>query len=370
MVSNRTRIAVAVLGTLAGVFLLDAAMFRTNFYPSILEPDSTTGLFELILWREKLAQRHYGDNLVATIGDSRVAFLPRTANGLSFPTGYAFRSAGVAGSDPRSQYFMLRDLDPTASRYRAICIGVEDIDDSEINLPDHAEDERSLHYVIKRLRLSDVWSFSRSYHSWPLQWEAFRGALLKGLVYQADIRAFLEHPQKRIDYIHLVHKGYESWTYDYVPEPQSLDGLQIDWIADKVVIPDSFGPDKRETIKYLVSHKPLDHQRLSEYRRVWFGRTCERYRGSRTKIIFFRVPRAPIPFPESWYANARSGTTIRDLAAHQSNVLILNEHTFEFLERPIMFKDAAHLNREGVDLFSLKLSQEVAKMLGPATNAL
>ena len=362
---NRSRLIVAALGSLAGVFLLDAAMFRTNFYPSILEPDSTTGLFENILRRETLAQRHYGDNLVATIGDSRVAFLPRTANGLSFPTGYAFRSAGVAGSDPRSQFFMLRDLDPTASRYRAICIGVEDIDDSEINLYDHAEDERTLHYIIKRLRLSDVWDFSRSFHSRPLQWQAFRGALLKGLVYQPDILAFLEHPKKRLDYIRLVHQGYESWTYDYVPEPQSLAGLQIDWIAGKVVIPDDFGPDKRETIGYLVNHKPMASHRLSEYRRVWFGRTAERYRGSRTKIIFFRVPRAPIPFPESWYIPSKLGATIRDLAARQSNVVIMNEHTFEYLEHPQFFKDAAHLNREGVDLFSTKLAQEVAKILGP-----
>jgi hypothetical protein len=346
------------------VFLLDAALFRTNFYPSILEPDSTTGLFENILRREKLAQRRYGDNLVVTIGDSRVAFLPRAANGgVTYPTGYVFRSTGVAGSDARSQFYMLRDVDPTARRYRAICIGVEDIDDSEINLPDHAEDERTLHYVIKRLRLSDVWDFARSYHSLPLQWEAFRGALLKGLVYQPDIHAFLEHPKKRLDYIRLVHQGYESWTYDYIPEPESMGGLQVDWKTDKAVIPDSFTPGQRGAVEYLMSHKPMVNQRLSEFRRLWFGRTVERYRGSRTKIIFFRVARAPIPFPESWYV--KSGTTIRDLAARQSNVLILNEHTFEYLERPELFKDAAHLNRAGVDLFSVKLSQEVAKVLGP-----
>src|ERR1022692_96696 len=301
------RLAVADIGSLAGVFLLDAALFRTNFYPSILEPDSTTGLFENILRREKLAQRRYRDNLVATIGDSRVAFLPRLANEPNFPTGYAFRSAGFAGSDARSQFYMLRELDPTASRYRAICIGVSDIDDSELNIYDHADDLGSLHYVIKRLRLSDVWSFARSFHSGPSQWEAFRGGLLKGLVYQADVLAFLEHPKKRLDYIRLVHQGYESWTYDYVPEPQSLAGLRVDWKADKVVIPDTFDAGQRAAVEYMLSHRPMASHRLSEYRRLWFGRTVERYRGSRTRIIFFRVPRAPVPFPESAYL--KLGTT-------------------------------------------------------------
>ena len=54
-----------------GVFGLDALAFRTRWYPSFLQSDSTTGLFELVLWRERQAQKRYGDNLVLTVGDSR-----------------------------------------------------------------------------------------------------------------------------------------------------------------------------------------------------------------------------------------------------------------------------------------------------------
>jgi len=356
-----SRLVVAVLGSLAGVFLLDAAVFRTNFYPSILEPDSTAGLFENTLRRERLAQRHYGDNLVAAMGDSRVVFLPRVANAKDFPTGYAFRLVGFPGSDPRSQFYMLRDLDPTARRYRAIAIGVSDIDDSELDIADHADDDRTIHYVIKRLRLSDVWDYARSYHSLSMQWQALRGGLFKGLVYQTDILAFLSNPKKRLAFVRFVHEGFESWNYDYVPDADSLDGLQLDWVSGKLVVPDGFTAAQRAAVDYIVTHKPMLHQRLSEYRRLWFGRVADRYRGSRTKIIFFREPRGPFPIPAAWYLT--SGTTIRDLAAHQANVLILDEHTFEYLERPEMFKDEMHLNRAGADLFSVKLSQEVAALL-------
>src|ERR1022692_2044541 len=125
-VENRARLVAAGLGSLLGLFLLDAGLFRTNLYPSILEPDSTTGLFENVLRREVLAQRRYGDNLVVTVSDSRLAFLPKTANDMTPSTGYAFRSAGVSGTDPCSWFYLLRDLDPSASRYRPIVIGVED----------------------------------------------------------------------------------------------------------------------------------------------------------------------------------------------------------------------------------------------------
>src|SRR6185436_1097743 len=103
----------------------------------------------------------------------------------------------VAGTNPRSWYYMLRDLDPTARRYRAIVFGVDDYDDED-SYEDLNDDIRALHYVLARLRFADTWHFSRSFNDPHLQWEAFRGSLLKGLIYQSDLRAFLDHPKKRL----------------------------------------------------------------------------------------------------------------------------------------------------------------------------
>src|ERR1700728_1656990 len=63
-----------------GVFGLDALAFRTRWYPQVLQPDSTTGLFEMVLWRERQAQKRYGDNLVVTVGDSRFGLAPKLSN--------------------------------------------------------------------------------------------------------------------------------------------------------------------------------------------------------------------------------------------------------------------------------------------------
>ena len=141
----------AILAAVAALFALDALIFRTGLYTSILEPDSSTGLFELILRREHQAQSRHGRNLIVTLGDSRFAYYPRVANQQTAATGFAFRSAGVAGTNARAWYCMLRDLDPTRDRYRAIVFGVEDYDDED-GAYDISDDLSALHYVAARLR--------------------------------------------------------------------------------------------------------------------------------------------------------------------------------------------------------------------------
>src|SRR5262245_13567165 len=116
----------ALIVALALLFVLDALCFRTAFYPSILEPDSSAGLLELVLKREQRAQTRYGDNVIVTVGDSRFAYYPRVANELTAQTGFVFRHAGVAGTDARAWYYLLRDLDPTRQRYHAIVLGLDD----------------------------------------------------------------------------------------------------------------------------------------------------------------------------------------------------------------------------------------------------
>jgi hypothetical protein len=46
-------------------------------------------------------------------------------------------------------------------------------------------------------------------------------------------------------------------------------------------------------------------------------------------------------------------------------VLLADEHAFESLERPEIFKDGMHLNREGIAQFSVMLAHEIARVLGP-----
>ena len=356
-------LGLALLLAFLGLFALDGLVFRTPFYPSVLEMDSSTGGFELILWREQQAQTQNGDNLVVTLGDSRFAYSPRLANELSAQTGYVFRHAGVAGTDVRVWYYMLRDLDPTARRYRAIVFGVRDYDDEdEYFTPD--DDIRALHYVIARLRWSDVPGFALSFHSPKLKWEALRGAALKGIVYQSDLLAFLAKPTERIRLARIEHRKYEQWTYGYEETPRSLEGLRIDWSTWKATFPPGLDQDQQDTVNRDLMREPAPQTgRLAAFRRAWYGRIIDRYRGSRTKIIFVRLPRAPIPRPGGLVR--KKSSTIRDFAS-LPNVLLCDEHAFDSLEHPELYRDAMHLNRAGIARFSPLLAEDISGMLGSA----
>ena len=351
----------------AGLFALDGLLFRTGLYTAWLEPDSSTGEFELILRREQQAQTRNGDNMVVTLGDSRFAYYPRACNQIAGETGYVFRNAGVAGSDLRSWYYMLRDLDPTRRRYRAIVIGVNDYDDEDEYLNPY-DDIRPLHYVAARLRWSDALEFARSFRNPRLRWESFRAALLKGFVMQADIHAFLSHPIKRIQYVSQCRRGFESWTYGYVESKATMSGLAIDWPHLSAVEPASFSSEQRETVQLALLRKPAPQTgRLAAFRHEWFGRIIDSYRESPTKIVFVRLPRGPLVRPENLVL--KKSASIRELAS-RPNVLLAPEHAFDALERPELFKDALHLNDEGCTLFSRMMAREIAKMLGESRHAL
>jgi hypothetical protein len=361
------RLAAIIPASFLLLFGLDALLFRTRLYPSILEPDSSTGKFELILRREQEAQAKYGQNLVVTLGDSRFAYYPRVANQQQDHTGYFFRHAGVAGTDIRGWYYMLRDLDPTRSRYRAIVLGVDDYDDED-GAYDIGDDLVTLHYVIARLRLFDTWDLAQTFADRKTSLEALRGGLLKGFVYQRDIQAFLTHPLKRLDYVALCHRGYEEWTYDFVDSKTDVTGLQIDWKNWKA----TYGPNADQTLRnqveaFVLKRPAPQTGARAAFRRKWFGRLLDHYRGSPTRLIFIRLPRGPVPRPA--YLSSKKSSSIRELAA-RPGVTLLDEHLFDSLERPELFKDAFHLNDAGCSRFSAMLAEQVsAELRGMAPGA-
>ena len=270
---------------------------------------------------------------------------------------------GWRARNVRSWYYMLRDLDPTARRYRAVVFGVTDYDDEdEFFTPD--DDIRALHYAIARLRWSDVLGFALSFHSRSVQWEALRGASLKGIVYQNDLLAFLAKPAERIRRVRIERRDFDKWTYDYLETPRSMAGLQIDWSAWKVTFPPGLDQDQQDTVNGDLMRAPAPQTgRVAAFRRAWYGRILDRYRGSRTKIIFVRLPRGPIPRPAGLVR--KKSATIREFAS-LPNVLLCDEHAFDSLEHPELFRDGMHLNRAGVARFSPLLAEDISRMLGSA----
>jgi hypothetical protein len=261
---------------------------------------------------------------------------------------------------------MLRDLDPTARRYRAVVVGVTDYDDEDEDF-NPRNDPRALHYVLMRLRWRDIPDLAWSYQGWQERWQVFRGGLFRAIPLQQDILAFLANPRRRIAKVRQYHEGAEDWFYDYVETDRSLAGLEINWNTWQVKYPPHADDEQRGTIENLMRLGSPQTGNVAAFRREWLGRIVDRYRGSRTRVIFVRLPRAPIPRPDGLVQKRSS--SIRELAA-RPNVLLAEEHLFDSLERPELFRDAMHLNRAGIARFSPMLAREIRRLLERAGHAL
>jgi hypothetical protein len=345
-------------------FALDALAFRTGWYVSILEPNSTAGFLETYLNIE--ARRPVGRyRQVVAVGDSRMGLKSRVANLLTGNTGCAFGTISVPGTTPRCWYYMLREIDPDCDRYDAILVPLDSYDDR--NWENMADRDLDINYLTPLLRVADLPRFVLSYPGWSNRAHAAEAVLLKGLVYQHDFQAFLEHPRTRLEYVRLQEEHAREWYYNAVWERHSLAGMSVDWNTKTAVLPAWLTPEKRYEIEHtLLDDPPPDSPDYARYRRKWLGAILDRYRGSRTRFLFLRLPRGPVVRPDPLPPDPSS--SIRQFAA-AGRVELLPEHLFDSLERPELFGDALHVNEEGGYQFSIMLASEVGRVLAVAPGA-
>ena len=354
------RTAAVLISTLAGFVLVENLIFNTSYYPTIVDPNSTTGSLELRLSNEM--RREVRDrNQVLAIGDSRMGFFPRYADQMK-NLGYTFATIATPGTTPRCWYYMLREADPGARRYAAILIPFEDYDDVE-TWEDHADRVSDLHYLIPLLRWSDIVEFPRSYHSTDLKFKAALGVALKGTVYKTDFLELLLHRKFRLEYAAQARRDSHHWFYDYKDTDQNVTGVVIDWKARKLTAPPNIPAGDVDAFKTrLLEPYPEHTGRRSAYLSYWLNKICDLYRGSPTRLIIFRLPRGPYVRPDPPPFDPHS--SVRQAAA-RPEVMLDAEHYFDFLEKPELFKDPYHLNGPGQQHFSRALAAHVRELLGP-----
>lgn len=357
------RVWLRLLAAIATFVAIEALLFHTDLYLSILEPESTTGTMEVLL-RDEIARPKPGRNQVLVVGHSRMALLPRVANELTNQTGCIFGSIALGGSTPRVWYYQIRAVDPGRDRYAAVVLPSDSYDE-----PDSYDDQRNReadsHYMLARLRLADAFDFPWTFERRDLRWKAFFGILFRGYLLKRDFLAFLQHPLDRLEKVRFYRREAFGWRYNFRGERDNLAGLTIDWEHKKAHFPDSFTPAQRKLVEdVLFQSRPPDRGVATAYYKEWYGRIADYYRGSKTKLIFLQVPAAPVPPPPF---PRKPNSAVRQLAL-RPNVLLIDEHFFDELERPELFGDPLHLNRDGTERFSRMLAAEVGRILDPPKN--
>jgi hypothetical protein len=339
---------------------LESGIFRSGLYTAYLDHGSTAGAFLSILQDERHRYRP-GVPTVAVMGDSRQALELRVADRLESETGYRFQRLSIPGTSPRCWYYMLREADPDANRYRAIVLPVNAYNDEDWGNP--ADADVDIHYVEPLLRLSDLFEFTFSFDSWKFRGQAFRAVLFKGLTYKRDLADFAANPKHRFEGLRWDREDGYSARYNFVGEPISMRGLDVDWKARKIT---HYPPDANATIRTMLDNELLrgtgDYTgKTTAYMRHWFERIVGRYRGKHTRIIFMRLPRGPLVRP--YIPNAPT-SAVREMGA-RGEATVIDEHCFDVLEKPELFHDAVHLNNQGCDEFSVLLCREIRNILGP-----
>ena len=352
-----------LLGTMVVFLGLHALVFHSGLYAYWVNPSSSTGYLETILYHESIRPKN-GPNQVVGVGDSRMALMPKHANSMTPETGYSFGTLGVAGATPRVWYYILRDADPKADRYRAVVICLDNYNDEDA-LEDLADRETDLSYLLNRLRVSDLKEFALSYHDRQRQWRAASTILFRGLGYKRDVEDLLHGPIERARTVRQSWRDSSTWSYDFQDTPKNLVGLEVDWEHRKVKFPEGMDHGLEEGIlRRLVEPIPPQIGRHTHYMQEWLGKIAQHYTRSQTKLIFLRLPRAAWIRPDLPPTNPNS--SVHQLEKQYPNVVLLPEHLFDQLETPEFFKDEYHMTQPGLDRFTEILARKVREILGPA----
>ncbi len=336
-------------------------LFRTSFYPSLCKPDSSTGKFEAVLRSERerrLTSRHE----VLVVGDSRIAegFSAKVANSLAGETGFHFSNAAIGGAGPRVWYYLLRDLDPDSSRYQVIVLAMEDFSDQD-RQEDLADRLLDLHYVIRRLKLSDIREFAGSFPTLNTQFQVLLGATLKGLTYKRDLQDFLGHPMRRFAELDFDRLKYPELLYSYGGHAESLAGVEVDWKQETLRNADHLTSVQKAALEdNLFPPQAPQRGHSARYRRQWLTKIVERYQSTSTRIVFVRLPQGPYARPGTFQAG--NNTVIGGLV-RRGYAQMVEENYFDSLQRPELFFDGMHLNREGRLRFSVMLARLIAERM-------
>jgi hypothetical protein len=339
-------------------FAAEGAVFRTGLYTRVLDPDSSVGLLVNLIEDEK-RRSTTGPNDVLAIGHSRMGFRPREANALENETGLYFAEIIMPGSTPRCWHYMLRAVDPDARRYAAVLIGVDDYDDEDYE--DLSAREMDIRYLAPLLGWGDVVSFTASYPDWPLRWLAFRAAVFKGYAYRADLQDFLVNHKRRMKRVEWTRRESAGFRYHHPWGQEDVSGLSVDWKTGTIQYPPQASQQQKEIIRNVLLRETVEQTgQRGRYLREWYGRIAAYYRGSRTRVIFLRLPRGPVVRPRMFTPKS---AVARELARENASVLLLPEHAFDAFEEPVNFGDPMHLNGRGAAEFSRMAAREVVKVL-------
>ena len=306
------------------------------------------------------------------LGDSRIysGLDPRAASAASGTL--RFLNGGIPGTTPRCWPFFTRAIDPRADRVRAVVIPVDTYGDdtSAIGSVDGDDRPMDLRYVVFQTRLTDLPELAGSFSDPRERVEYGIDLFWRATQLRDDFQAFSANPLARMA---TLAKSAGGTAYDPLSShsrTESLAGLQVNFATNAIAYPSGMPVDQQQAIATQVLDVPKPSPAYAIYRRQWLDPIAAEYRAAGVPVIFVRIPTRPAHRSDS---ELPSGSLL-DIARDQGAGL-LPAAPYLALERPELFADEDHLNREGSLRFSRLLGADVARALAvrasvPRTNVI
>jgi hypothetical protein len=355
------------LGVAVATFvLLDGVIFHSGLYQSILEPRSNAGRVAALLREEKL-RAPSGDKEIIVLGDSRmgIGFSEEIANAIAAGRNVVFVNRSMPESLPRLWYYLLREIDPSGSRYQAIVLPLKpDFDPAPLHTaPVHINQTAPL------LHYSDAFSFAASFDHWQDQSRAFMACLLRGIAFQPDVLDFLEHPLQRIS--HLRQPPHDLRRQPSGPHARrDVVGLEYDAATNELKIPERLSKRQRNSIQISIQqHKEIARSaKCGSNCYDWTKRILERYDSSETSVAVVHLPNGPLG-GHLEETNTAHNSAAEAFRGHK--VTMFAPSQFAFLEQPVYYMDGSHLNGKGQEQFTRRLTEDLlAQFQSRQTNEL
>ena len=344
----------------AAFISVDGLVFHTRLYTSILAPESYAGRIAAITRAEK---DRVSSSLkeVLVLGDSRMAegFSAAVADKLSSVEGFKFVNLAEPASAVNIWDYMLREVDPTRGRYRAIVVPYG------IGFEPNSADHLRISMAAPLLRYGDCFNFASAFQRWSGRFRAFTACILRGSAFQSDVVNFLEHPIGRIRSIQREPIWLQSRDL-YKGRDYDMVGTSFDPKTGQVTFPPRLTEAQREAVRdSLLKPSQSETQDFLRMQREGIQRILNRYSASPTEIVLTPVPRGPFAgLPGASMTFHAVFPTITT----QKAVFSLPEQTFDFLEKPEYYFDGFHLNAKGRQRFTETLVAELVGRLRSANS--
>lgn len=347
---------------------LDTLVFRSGLYSRELSPLSIGGAAYYTDYFEKRRLADPGRDVLLT-GDSRMSegFSSHLANTSPAGKELHFIQAGIPGSTLRVWYYLLKDMDPKANRYRAIVLSLPSF--RHVGGYDADPNNRPLDADILEpiITSRDFLDLTSTFPTYEARGQLWLRAAVAATNYRTDFQDFLLHPKTRIRGVRWRRSVASSYADDYTGHPESMAGLALDPQTQALIYPERLTSNEREAVDHrFKSPPPGSPDALDQYNAYWLKKICERYAHSGTKIVLARMPSTPLP-----QVTADGNAAAADFLAAikgRPNAIVLPEGTFMNLETPDFFFDTNHLNAEGRKTFTAQMVEAIPTVLAPQTS--